>query len=65
MLLTEEVVELFRDSFEALESKYVQRETVNYKEDIHAQRIFVQGRFQKRTPVTCDQCDMKKQPQPL
>ena len=65
MLLTEEVVELFRDSFEVLESKYVQRETVNYKEDIHAQRIFVQGRFQKRVPDTCDQCDMTKQAQPL
>ena len=52
----EEIGKLFEGAgFEVIELQYVQRETVNHKENIHAQRIFVQGRFQKRTPDS-DSC---------
>ena len=33
--------------FTIQERKYVQKETVNYKEDICVPRIFIQGRFSK------------------
>ena len=41
--------QLFVDAgFEAIECKYVQRQTVNKKEDVSVPRVFVQGQFLKR-----------------
>ena len=40
---------LFVDAgFEAIECKYVQRQTVNKKEDVSVPRVFVQAQFLKR-----------------
>lgn len=63
--LVEEVSDLFEGAGFESECRYVQRETVNHKEGIHAKRIFVQGKFRKKrvadasrftpTPSTSDQ----------
>ena len=42
--------ELFVDAgFEAVECRYVQRQTVNKKEDVSVPRVFVQAQFVKKT----------------
>lgn len=46
--MAEEVSQLFEGAGFEAESRYVQRETVNHKEKIHAKRIFVQGKFRKK-----------------
>ena len=42
----EKLAEVFTSAgFEVVENHYVQRMTVNHKEAISAERIFIQGRF--------------------
>lgn len=44
----EEICRLFKAAdFEVMSCEYVFRRTVNKKEDIDVQRIFVQGKFRK------------------
>lgn len=44
--------------FEVLENGYVQKETVNHKENICAPRIFIQAKLRKPLPTTCS-CEHK------
>lgn len=30
-----------------MENRYIQKETVNHKEDLHVPRVFIQGKFMK------------------
>ena len=39
------------EGFKVLQNSYVQRKTVNKKEDITAERIFIQGKFEKLSGV--------------
>ena len=45
---TEKLAEVCRSAgFQVAENRYIQRETVNHKDSISVERIFVQGRFVK------------------
>ena len=56
-LPVEETVALFSSSgYETIENGYITRETVNKKEGISAQRIFVQGKFRKPME-SCSTCE--------
>ena len=46
--IAEEIAELFTASgYEVVENHYIQRKTINRKETIAVERIFVQGKFKK------------------
>lgn len=48
LFLIDQTANLFTENgFKLVENSYVQRQTVNKKEDITAERIFLQGKFEK------------------
>lgn len=49
IFFTEEFLsQLFKaEGYEQVVNEYVQRETVNRKEDLHVPRVFLQSKFQK------------------
>ncbi|CAB4009878.1 Hypothetical predicted protein [Paramuricea clavata] len=60
---TEYLTKLFSDaSYDVINCQYVQRRTINKKEGIDVPRMFVQGKFMKRTSITEQLSDTGKPP---
>ncbi len=56
-LIIVQLAELFtQQGFKVLENSYVQRQTINKKENVTAERIFIQGKFEKQSStIRCTQ----------
>jgi hypothetical protein len=63
LFFSEYLAKLFSDaSYDVINCQYVQRRTINKKEGIDVPRIFVQGKFMKRTSTTKQLSDTGKPP---